>query len=447
MANARPKVVVVGAGFGGLTAVRELAREPVDVLLIDRHNFHTFTPLLYQVATALLDPSEVAHPVREIVRPLRNVEARLAEVRGVDLEARRLDTDHGPVAYDYLLLAAGSETNYFGIAGLEQRSFGLKDMEGALGLRNQVLSAFEEAAWTESEESRQRLLTIAIVGGGPTGVELAGAFSELVGHVLGKDYGRALVKDARIVLLEAGPSLLAAFTPRLREHARRTLLKRGIDVRLETAVKSVEGDLLTLADGNHLHAGTIVWTAGVRGGDLGGKLAAQLGRSGRVPVNRNLQLEGHPEVFVIGDLGGFEEKGQQLPMLAPVAIQEGRRAARNIGLMARGTVPLPFRYYDPGIMATIGRNSAVAEVGPLKIGGFLGWLAWLGLHLIEIVGFRSRVVVLFNWAWNYVFLDRPIRLLLRAAPPPALDPASSPRRIQETAAGGPRRRRASDAPR
>lgn len=416
--RSRPSVVVVGAGFGGLVAVRELAREPVDVLLLDRHNFHTFTPLLYQVASALLDPSEVAHPVREIVRPLRNVEARLADVRGVDLAGRRLETDHGPVDYDYLVLAAGSETNFFGISGLEQRSTGLKDMEGALSLRNQVLGAFEQAAWTADEERRRLLLTFAVVGGGPTGVELAGALSELIHHVLGRDYGRPLVKAAQIVLLEAGPALLAAFTPRLREQARRTLSKRGVDVRLDTAVKSVEGDTLTLVDGSRLHAGTIVWTAGVRASRLAERLGVSLGRSARVPVNRNLQLDDHPEVFVIGDLAGFEEAGRQLPMLAPVAMQEARRAARNIGLMVRGTVPLPFRYYDPGIMATIGRNAAVAEVGPIKIGGFLGWLVWLGFHLIQIVSFRSRVVVLLNWAWNYLFFDRPIRLLLRAAAPP-----------------------------
>jgi NADH dehydrogenase len=412
---ARARVVVVGAGFAGLTAVRALRGMPVEVVLVDRRNFHTFTPLLYQVASALLDPAEVAHPIRGIVRPIHNVEVRLAAATGVDLAGRRLLTDVEPIGYDFLLLCTGSTTNYFGIRGLEKQAFGLKVMEEALALRNQVLRQFERAAWESDPERRRRLLTFAIVGGGPTGVEFAGALSELIRGVLRKDFPSVYIRDTRILLLEAGPNLLPAFEPPLRESARRTLSRRKVEVLLGKQVVSAGEDHLELSDGERLEVGTVIWTAGVRADDLAATLGAELGKGGTVKVQPTLQLPGHPEVFVIGDLAAVTQNGRQLPQLIPPAMQEARHAARSIQALLAGEAPEPFRYADPGIMATIGRNAAVAEIGPIRLSGFPGWVLWLGFHLLQIVTFRAKLIVLLNWAWNYFFLDRPVRLMVRAA--------------------------------
>ena len=417
----RARVVVVGAGFAGITAVRALRGMPVEVVLVDRRNFHTFTPLLYQVASALLDPAEVAHPIRGIVRPIHNLEVRLATATGVDLTGRRLLTDVEPIGYDFLILCTGSTTNYFGIRGLEKQAFGLKVMEEALALRNQVLRQFERAAWEADPERRRRLLTFAIVGGGPTGVEFAGALSELIRGVLRKDFPSVYIRDTRILLLEAGASLLPAFEPPLRESARRTLSRRKVEVLLGKQVVSAGEDHLELSDGERLEVGTVIWTAGVRAGDLAASLGVELGKGGTVKVQPTLQLPGHPEVFVIGDLAAVTQNGRQLPQLIPPAMQEARHVARSVQRLLAGEVAEPFRYADPGIMATIGRNAAVAEIGPIRLSGFPGWVLWLGFHLLQIVTFRAKLIVLLNWAWNYFFLDRPVRLMVRAAerePPP-----------------------------
>ena len=406
------KVIVVGAGFAGLTAVRALRRVRVEVLLLDSHNYHTFTPLLYQVASALLDPSEVAHPIRSIVRRIHNLETRLATVTGVDLEGRGVRTDNGMVHYDHLFLAAGSVNNYFGIKGLEETSFGLKEMDQAMLLRNRVLAAFEQAVWESDPEVRQTLLTFAVVGGGPTGVEFAGALSELIHGVLRKDFGNLNTASSRILLIEARDSLLANFDRGLRESARHALERKGIEVMLGSVVRTAHEPLIELEDGTTIGAGTIIWTAGVRANPLASAIGAETGRGGGLRVLPTLQLPGHPEVFVIGDLAYLEQDGRALPQLIPVAMQQARHAVRNLERIGRGEPPRAFRYRDPGIMATIGRNAGVAELGPLKMGGFNGWLLWLGFHLLQIVSFRSKLVVLVNWAWNYLFYDRPVRLLL-----------------------------------
>lgn len=412
--STRPRVIVVGAGFGGLTAVRALRHAPVDVLLLDSHNYHTFTPLLYQVASSLLDPSEVAHPVRSLVRPLRNVEARLGTVSRVDLDQRLVWTEHGSLHYDNLILAAGSVTNHFGIEGLQRSGFGLKALDEAMMLRNRILAAFEEAAWVSDPERRRTLLTFAVVGGGPTGVEFAGALTELIRKVLRRDFGRLPVDSARILLLEAGDSLLGTFDSRLRASALEALRARGVEVMLDRQVRAVAEPLIELADGTRIRAGTIIWTAGVKAAPLAAATGSPTGGGGRLAVEPTLQLPGHPEAYAIGDIAFLEVDGHPLPQLIPVAMQEARHAARNLEATLHGDPARPFRYTDPGIMATIGRNAGIAEIGPVRLGGFVGWLLWLGFHLLQVVTFRSRLVVLVNWAWNYVFYDRPVRLLLRA---------------------------------
>ncbi|TMB94641.1 MAG: NAD(P)/FAD-dependent oxidoreductase [Chloroflexi bacterium] len=413
---ARPRVVIAGAGFAGLTCARALKHAPLDVLLIDRNNYHLFTPLLYQVASALLDPGEVARPVRELVRPLGNVEFRQAEVMGVDMQRRILNTDRGPVPYDYLVLATGSQSDFFGSASLAQHAFGLKELGEGLALRNRVLARVEATQWVAEAERRRMMLTFAIVGGGPTGVEMAGALSELIRHVLKKDYPKLDLGEVRVILLEATGWLLGTFDPVLREAARRSLEKKNVEVMLNAKVAQVTEDSISLASGEVIPAGTIVWTAGVRASELGAVLGAKLGRQARVLVDDTLQLPGHPVVFVIGDLAGAVVAGQPLPMLIPVAMQEGRRVAATIKDMAATGGASAFVYKDPGTMATIGRNSAVAQLGRVRLSGFPGWVMWLTVHLVNVVSFRSRILVLINWAWDYLFYDRPIRLIVRADP-------------------------------
>ena len=411
--KARPRVVIAGAGFGGLTCARALKHAPVDVLLVDRNNYHLFTPLLYQVASALLDPGEIARPVRQLIRPLPNADFLQASITGADLEGRRLLTDHGPVPYDYLVLATGAQSDYFGNASIAQHSIGLKELDEGLGVRNRILSQFETSRWTTDTARRRMLLTFAIVGGGPTGVEMAGAISELIRLVLRKDYRDLDTNEVRVVLIEAAPYVLGAFDPSLREAARRSLERKGIEVRLNTKVDEVSDTSVRLTGGEEIPTGMVIWTAGVKASDLGGATGAQLVRQGRIGVGPTLQVPGHPVVFVIGDLAGADN-GARLPMLIPVAMQAGKHVAASIKDMVGGGGASAFRYKDPGIMATIGRNSAVAQIRGFHFSGFIGWVIWLTVHLINVISFRSRLIVLINWAWEYVFLDRPVRLIVRA---------------------------------
>jgi len=410
----RPRVVIAGAGFAGLTCARALKRAPVDVLLVDRNNYHLFTPLLYQVASALLDPGEIARPVRQLIRPLRNADFLLANVTGADLEQRQLLTDRGALPYDYLVLATGSQSDYFGKASLEHHAFGLKELDEGLAVRNRVLQRFEESRWTADREERRSLLTFVVVGGGPTGVEMAGALSELIRLVLRKDFHDLDLNMVRVILLEAAGMLLSTFEPPLREAARKSLEKKGVEVLFNAKVEDVSAGSIRLADGHEIFASTVIWTAGVRASDLGSALSLPLVRQKRVQVLPTLQAPEHPEVFVIGDLAGAVDGDTPLPMLIPVAMQEGRKVAATIKDLQRNYGATNFQYRDPGIMATIGRNSAVAQLGPVRLTGFLGWLMWLVVHLVNVISFRSRMIVLINWAWDYVFYDRPIRLIVRA---------------------------------
>jgi NADH dehydrogenase len=420
-------VVIVGAGFGGLTAARALRRAPVDVLLVDRDNYHLFTPLLYQVASALLSPGEIARPVRSLLRGFRNATFRLANVESIDVAGRRVVTDRGEVDYHYLVVAAGSATNFFGNRSLAEQALPLKELGEGLALRNWVLSQFEASRWETDPVRRRRLLTIAVVGGGPTGVELAGAFSELIRIVLRRDLPDLDLNEVRVVLLEGSDTLLAAFDSGLRQAADAALRRKRVEIWYQALVRSVDGGLVELADGRRLEATTVVWTAGVRAAEVAGMLTESPGSQGRVRVRPTLQLPAHPEVFVIGDAAAVEVRGELLPMLIPVAMQEAKHCARSIHRLLMEREPEAFQYRDPGIMATIGRNAAVAQLGPVRLAGFLGWLMWLGVHLVNVISFRSRLVVLVNWAWDYLFYDRPVRLIVearapgagRSTPPPA----------------------------
>ena len=411
--------MVIGAGFGGLSVARALRRTDLDVVLVDQHNYHLFTPLLYEVGTALLDSSEIAYPVRGIFHHVPNVDFKVGRVVGIDTDHRRVRTDQGELAYDYLVVAAGSVSNFFGNVSAERNAYALKDMGEALALRNQILARFEEASWTQDPDRRRRLLSFVVVGGGPTGVEFAGALSELIHLVLRKDYPRLELNEVEIRMVEAIDHILAAFEPGLQEWAVARLERMGVRVMLRSAVEEIGEDEVRFQDGTVIPAATVVWTAGVKASGLGRQLGVELGRGGRVPVTSTLQLEGHPEVFVIGDLAhALDPEGNPLPQLAAVAVQQGRAAARGIKALASGKPVAPFRYRDKGILATIGRNAAVVQLGRLRFHGFAGWVTWLTVHLILLISFRSRVLVLINWAYDYFFYDRPVRLILGAARSP-----------------------------
>lgn len=410
--NNLPRVVIIGAGFGGLKAARGLARAPVHVTLIDRNNYHLFQPLLYQVATAGVAPSEIAYPVRAVFRGQKNLEFQMAEVHRIDLAGRRLLTEHGELGYDYLILAAGGQTHFFGMDSVAQNAFDLKELGDAVAVRNHVLTQFELAALEMDAEIRRAMLTFVVAGGGPTGVEMAGALSELIRLVLAKDFPRLRMQDARVLLLEASEKLLPAMPADLSNETVRALTEKQVEVRFGAAVSGYNGRKVFLRNGESIPTRTLIWAAGVRAAALVESLGVPLARQGRVPVKATLQLAHHPEVFVIGDAAYLEdENNQALPMLAPVAMQQAASAAANIRALISGAAPQPFKYRDPGSMATIGRNRAVAQIGPLKLRGFLAWAAWLFVHLVQIIGFRNRLVVLLNWAWDYLFYDRAVRLI------------------------------------
>lgn len=413
--QSRPRVAIVGAGFGGLWAARTLARSPVDVLLVDRDNHHTFLPLLYQVAAAELEPEDIAYPVRSILRKWPNVHFVLAEVKGVDHARRMVETDGPPIAYDFLLLATGSVSHFFAIPGAPEHAFPLKTLEQGVALRNQILCCFERAAQEVDPERRQRLLTYAIIGGGPTGVEFAGALAELIRGPLVKDFPTLDFREVRVVLLEAAEGLLSGLPDRLRAYALTRLRQMGVEVHLRAMVSQITPEAVRLRDGTVLPAETVVWTAGVRGDSLAPECRLMLLPNARVPVLPTLQAPGHPEVYVIGDLAHIGEGGRPLPMIAPVAIQQGVAAARNILRQIAGQDPLPFCYRDPGTMVTIGRNAAVVHLWGRSFVGFAAWILWLSVHLFNLIGFRNRLVVLINWAWDYLFYERAVRLILPLA--------------------------------
>jgi NADH dehydrogenase len=416
---ANPRVVIIGAGFGGLYAARKLANKPVDVLLIDRNNYHTFTPLMYQVATCGLDPSEVAYPVRSIFAKNQNVNFLLANVTAIDHQARTVSVESGghqrSESYDYLILAAGSVPAYFGKDDIQKHSFPLRTLRDSVSLRNHVLKLFERAAWLDDHSQRAALTTLVVVGGGPTGLETAGAIHELYNHVLDKEYGRyGEDMRARVILVELLPHLLPPYPERLRAAALRQLRSLGVEVMLETSVETAAEDHVTLSDGSTIPTYTVIWLAGVRGSPLAEMLAVELTQNGRIPIEATCQVTGRERVFAVGDSVYLENaEGVPYPMLIPVAQQQGVLAARNILRQINGEPLETFKYNDRGIMATIGRSRAVVWLfNRLPLTGFVAWLAWLAFHLITLMGFRNRANVFVNWVWNYITYDRSVRIIL-----------------------------------
>jgi NADH dehydrogenase len=407
----RPHVVVVGGGFGGLSAARGLSRLPVDVTLVDRTNHHVFQPLLYQVATAGLSPAEIAAPIRHILRRQRATRVLLGEATAVDVEAKTVRLDGLELAYDYLILAAGNTHSYFGHDEWRPHAPGLKTIEEALEIRRRVLLAFEQAEREEDAEARRAWLTFVVIGGGPTGVEMAGALGEIARHTLAREFRRIDPKSARIVLVEAGPRVLSAYTEDLSERARLQLEALGVQVWTGSPVSSVsEAGVRIGAD--QLAARTVVWAAGLQGSALARTLGVDLDRAGRVRVAPDLSVPGHPHTFVVGDLVWLEENGKPVPGVAPAAMQMGEHAALNVARALRGEPLAPFHYRDKGTLATIGRSRGVAMIGRLRLSGLVAWLAWLGIHIFFLIGFRSRLVVLLDWFWAYVTYARSARLIV-----------------------------------
>jgi NADH dehydrogenase len=406
-------VVVVGGGFGGLTAARALGDAPVRLTLLDRRNFHLFQPLLYQVATAALNPSDIVAPIRNIVRRQRNTTVLLADVAAVDTGSRTVRTDHGDVPYDFLVLAAGATDSYFGHDEWRPFAPGLKTVEDALEMRRRILLAFERAEWEKDAQARRAWLTFVVVGGGPTGVELAGALAEIARHALVSDFRDIDPAQARIILVEGDARLLPALPPELSAKAAEQLEALGVTVRTGARVTRIEADAVWLGE-ERIGARTALWAAGVAASPLARSLGAPVDRQGRVLVGPDLTVPGHPEVFVIGDASALEDRGKPVPGVAPAAMQEGRHAARNIRRAIAGRPLLPFHYVDKGTLATIGRAAAVADIRGWKISGFLAWVAWLGIHIFFLIGFRNRLLVMIEWAWAYVSWQRGARLITRA---------------------------------
>jgi len=408
-----PHIVIIGAGFAGLETARGLANAPVRITLIDKNNHHLFQPLLYQVAIAGLLPSQIAQPVRTIFRRQKNLTFQMGEVSTINFDEKYVKLNGSIIAYDYLVLAVGGRTNFFGFDAIEKDGFQLKDLETAVKTRNQLLGMFEQASNEGDAEKRKALLTFVIVGGGPTGVETAGALAELISHVMVKDFPRLMLSEARVVLLEATANLISSYPNELRKATLKLLKRKNVGVRLNTKLESFNGQNITLGDGSHIETHTVIWTAGVKATAIVDGLKVEKASAGRVRVLPTLQLPQHPETFVIGDTAFLEENGQALPMISTVAIQQGTFTAKSIRNLMNGKPLSHFHYKDPGLLATIGRNAAVARIFGISFSGFIAWVIWVFLHIYRIIGFRNRLIVMFNWAWDYFFYDNQVRLITK----------------------------------
>lgn len=422
------RVVIVGAGFGGLWAARALAGTGAEVLVLDRNNFHTFLPLLYQVAAAELSPTDICYPVRSIFRKEKGIQFRLGGVREVDTVERVVTTREERIPYDYLILAMGSAPHFFGVPGAEENAFAMKTIDQAVPLRHHILSRFEAAVYERDPARRRQLLTFTVVGGGPTGVEFSGALAELVYGPLQEDYPMLDLADVRIILLEAQDRLLSGMPLPLGKYVRSRLERRAVRVRFGAQVTRITPGEVFLADGSVIRSETVVWTAGVKGEPGPERWGFPMERGARVRVDPTLNVPGIPDVFVVGDLAYLEENGEALPGVAPVAMQQGELAAKNILRDMRGETPREFRFKDPGMLAVVGRGHAVAHIGGRSFTGITAWWVWLVVHIAKLVGFRNRILVMVNWAWNYLSFERAVRLILPYQAPRSPDwgPGSSP---------------------
>jgi NADH dehydrogenase len=434
MSKDLPHVVIVGAGFGGLTTAQALKRAPVRITVVDRANHHLFQPLLYQVAMAGLSPADISAPIRSVLRKQKNVTVLLDEVTDIDFNEQTIKLRDSKLKYDYLVLATGGRTSYFGHDEWERFAPGLKDLDDAVEIRRRVLLAFEAAEKETDPERRRELMTFVVVGGGPTGVELAGAIAELARFVLARDFRNIHPEAAEILLLEGGPKILPSFAPDLSESAHRQLANLGVKVRTGAQVTNIDEHGVYLSD-ETIRAATVIWAAGVRSTALTARLGAPLDRAGRVLVNRDLTVPGHHNVFAIGDMTYLEQDGKPMPGVSPVAMQMGRLVARNIQNDLAGKPYKEFRYFDKGSMATIGRKAAIAELGKLHLSGFIAWMAWLMVHIFFLIGFRNRFAVIFNWAWSYFTYQRGARLITgrRLSLIPRNAPAENERQVQQGA--------------
>jgi NADH dehydrogenase len=411
MSQQRPHVVIVGAGFGGLSAATALARAPVDITVIDRQNHHCFQPLLYQVATAALSPAEIAWPIRAILRHQRNATVLMAEVTGIDTASRRVETTSMPIPYDHLVVATGATHSYFGHDEWAQVAPGLKRIEDATRIRRSILLAFERAELTDDAAERSRLLTFVIIGAGATGVEMAGAIAEIARYTIAMDFRRIDPRTAQIILIEAGPRVLPALSEDLSKYASESLTKMGVDVRTDTRVTGCDERGVDLANGR-IDAGTIIWAAGVVASPAARWLNAEHDRAGRVLVKADLSVPGHPDVFVIGDAATVnDESGKPVPGVAPAAKQMGAYVGKLIAARIAGKSLPPFRYRHAGDLATIGRRAAVVSIGRVHLKGFIGWLFWGVVHIYFLIGLRRRFVVALNWLWEYLTFQRGARLI------------------------------------
>ena len=412
----KPNVVIVGGGFGGLDAARGLRDAPVQITLIDRNNHHLFQPLLYQVATAGLSPADIAAPIRSILHRQRNVEVLMAEVSGVDTKRQRVCLPDRDIPYDYLILATGAQDSYFGHPEWEEHATGLKSIAEATTIRRKVLSAFEAAEVENDPAQKNALLTFVLVGAGPTGVEMAGAIAELAHKALAADFRHIDPNSARILLIEAGPRILATFAETLSQQAQKQLETMGVEVRTNTRVEQIDAQGVVAA-GARIPSKTVIWSAGVAASPAGQWVGAETDRAGRIKVNPDLTVPGLPNVFAIGDTMTLQQNGKPLPGVAQVAMQQGRYVAQRIrSRIEKKLEPLPFHYVDKGNMATVGRSFAIVDSHGLHLSGFLAWIAWLTIHIFYLIGFRNRILVLIQWAWAYITYQRGARLITPASP-------------------------------
>ena len=412
------RVVVLGAGFAGLFAAGTLAGTDAAVTIIDRNNYHTFYPLLYQVGAAELEPADIVYPVRSVLRTRKNIGFLMAEITGINTAKNLVTTDRGDVQYDYLVIATGSRPGFYGIKGAKENSLNLNTLDDAIQLRNHILCCFEKASRCEDPEELKKLLTFAVIGGGPTGVEFAGAFAELVQGPLHRDFPGLDLSFARIILIDGAKRLIAGYNEKSAVYAVKTLQGMGVTVLLDSPVRRIDRQAVVLPDGTKIKAATILWTAGVIGEDVRAERKLSSRSDSRIEVARTMQLEGAGNVFVCGDMAWFEQNGKPLPMMAPVATQQGVHAAKSILRMIKGKEPLDFKFRDRGSMVTIGRNSAVAKVGSFEVRGFAAWILWLAIHIFFLIGFRNKIFVLIRWFGDYIFFERSGRMIIPSCAEP-----------------------------